>query len=244
MGSRARTIPWIRIVAEGGAIVVSILLALAVDAWWEDRSRRAQEAIELSRLSEESTTILRGIRQDLVFQERLITHTSRVLQAMREAAVGAPVTLPDSLALMLLFAPTWETPSITQDALIASGRLALISDREVRGWIAGWSAALSGARENQDRARRFYEEELLPVLRTSGDITNLLRNRAILPTTVDAVPSEWAAGETTVSNSLELQNLVAQKVLFATLALRSSESAISALQRLVEVIEEVQGGPG
>ncbi len=29
-----REIPWLRIIAEGTAIVVSILLAFAIDAWW------------------------------------------------------------------------------------------------------------------------------------------------------------------------------------------------------------------
>jgi hypothetical protein len=30
-----RSIPWPRILAEGGAIVVSILLAFGIQAWWE-----------------------------------------------------------------------------------------------------------------------------------------------------------------------------------------------------------------
>ena len=42
-----------RVVIEGGVIVVSILLALAVDAWWEDRNDRQLEAEYVSRLHDE-----------------------------------------------------------------------------------------------------------------------------------------------------------------------------------------------
>ena len=36
-------IPWSRYLVEGGVIVGSILLAFAIDAWWEDRSEQALE---------------------------------------------------------------------------------------------------------------------------------------------------------------------------------------------------------
>ena len=46
--SDTREIPWKRLVVEGAAIVASILLAFAIDAWWQDRSDqlRVTEYIE------------------------------------------------------------------------------------------------------------------------------------------------------------------------------------------------------
>jgi hypothetical protein len=48
-------IPWKRLTAEGAAIVVSILLAFWIDAWWDDRAERtlvreSLEAIEVELL--------------------------------------------------------------------------------------------------------------------------------------------------------------------------------------------------
>ena len=37
----SRPIPWLRVFAEGAVIVVSILLAFGIDAWWEGRQERA-----------------------------------------------------------------------------------------------------------------------------------------------------------------------------------------------------------
>jgi len=35
---------WARVLAEGSAIVVSILLAFGIQAWWEERQERTEEA--------------------------------------------------------------------------------------------------------------------------------------------------------------------------------------------------------
>ena len=40
---RPQQIPWLRITAEGVAIVVSILLAFSIEAWWQARNEAAEE---------------------------------------------------------------------------------------------------------------------------------------------------------------------------------------------------------
>ena len=49
----ARQVPWPRIFAEGLAIVVSILLAFGIQAWWEERQERAVEKALLTGLVED-----------------------------------------------------------------------------------------------------------------------------------------------------------------------------------------------
>ena len=45
-----QSLPWVRILAEGSVIVLSILLALAADAWWQTTQERAEERALLSEL--------------------------------------------------------------------------------------------------------------------------------------------------------------------------------------------------
>ena len=49
-------IPWGRLVAEGAAIVISILLAFSIDAWWDNRKDIAEER-----------EILLGLEADEIF---------------------------------------------------------------------------------------------------------------------------------------------------------------------------------
>ena len=46
-------IPWKRISIEAVAVVGSILLAFAIDAWWQERQEREEETEQLSRLHAE-----------------------------------------------------------------------------------------------------------------------------------------------------------------------------------------------
>jgi hypothetical protein len=41
--TETQNIPWKRITVEAAAIVGSILLAFAIDAWWNDHQNRAEE---------------------------------------------------------------------------------------------------------------------------------------------------------------------------------------------------------
>ena len=50
-----RSIPWPRILAEGGAIVVSILLAFGIQAWWEGREEEQRRQALLRGLAADFT---------------------------------------------------------------------------------------------------------------------------------------------------------------------------------------------
>jgi hypothetical protein len=45
--TKAERIPWKRLSVEAMAIVASILLAFAIDAWWEDLARSSDEVESL-----------------------------------------------------------------------------------------------------------------------------------------------------------------------------------------------------
>ncbi|MEM1176126.1 MAG: hypothetical protein AAGA33_11425 [Pseudomonadota bacterium] len=47
------SVPWARLLIEGGVIVFSILLAFAIDAWWDERQDREREVQQLARVSAE-----------------------------------------------------------------------------------------------------------------------------------------------------------------------------------------------
>ncbi len=63
--SKVREIPWPRIFAEGTAIVVSILLAFWIQAWWQERADRADEAASLARLVRDLDDDIRDLEGNL-----------------------------------------------------------------------------------------------------------------------------------------------------------------------------------
>jgi len=68
-------IQWKQIFAEGVAIVVSILLAFSIQAWWEERQEREDEQI-----------ILRSVLQELTEIEDYLPWLDQYAGAIRESA--------------------------------------------------------------------------------------------------------------------------------------------------------------
>jgi hypothetical protein len=60
--TKPQNVPWKRLFAEAAAIVLSILLAFAIDAWWEDRGDRQTELLLLQRLKADFSEINVAIR--------------------------------------------------------------------------------------------------------------------------------------------------------------------------------------
>ena len=72
-------IPWLRIFVEGLVIVVSILLAFGIDAWWDERGENRQEQALLQglvkdfRRADSVLAVSRGLHQSkLDAAERLL----------------------------------------------------------------------------------------------------------------------------------------------------------------------------
>jgi hypothetical protein len=127
-----RSIPWLRVFAEGAVIVVSILLAFGIDAAWEERQEREREA-----------TALLSLQADLVADSIELEALRRRLVVWREGAgwvdqhVGRDVPA-DSVEIVLrrLFAFNLYQPvSSVYDGLRDSGQLGLLSDDALRDEI-------------------------------------------------------------------------------------------------------------
>ena len=72
---QSRSIPWPRIFAEGTIIVVSILLAFWIDAWWEGRQAKATEEV-----------VLQTLLDDLLAKGQLLDERNRFVGAIRQSA--------------------------------------------------------------------------------------------------------------------------------------------------------------
>ena len=81
--SKFREIPWPRIFAEGAAIVVSILLAFWIQAWWQERVDRADESASLARLGRDLDDDILDLDGNLE-QARKGLHAARWLAENRD----------------------------------------------------------------------------------------------------------------------------------------------------------------
>ena len=178
---RLRTIPWPRIFAEGTAVVVSILLAFAIDAWWqelrEEADYRAQVETLLGEFRESKARLREQLAQGLADS---LNATSRLLEMMGpKAEVESPIAVNSAIGQSLaigVFSP--ELGSL-QSVLLARGEIDFI-DADTWNLLQRWPIVMNDIEVDSRHLERNREEtfidalmplgiSLLPVIRPPGE---------------------------------------------------------------------------
>ncbi len=145
-------------------IIVSVLVAFAVDAWWDGyRQRRSVEgyvASILEDLDAISTRIDRSVRLAAVAEG-----------AARSWLSDADEVTPDSLNALLGGMVMWATADLTVPSiwtLLNSGQISLIEDPELRSWLEAFPTEVQDFEEEEAGSISFLDSAFVPYLAASG----------------------------------------------------------------------------
>jgi hypothetical protein len=147
--NRIRNILWPRVVAEGAAIVASILLAFWIQAWWDDRAQRDAELDYLTGLQDEFAETQVLLNDHIQYVGRRFRSVDRVLEAI--GGTGAEGAAADEFSVMIgsAYGVTPVTlPTDTYQDLVNSGNLRLIKNRSLRSEMARLVALLDEVEEH------------------------------------------------------------------------------------------------
>ena len=173
----SRHIPWPRIFAEGAAIVVSILLALLIEAWWTERLDRENESDTLARLSAEMTVNIDRLNDP---QYQLGMQATADLYGAVEAALKNGEDSLDFPTLSLrrsMFVSSFEADTPILNAMIGSGRLELVENTDIVSAIADWESTLRSYTDHVQRSRLHLDSQFIPALISRADIGPVFARR-------------------------------------------------------------------
>jgi hypothetical protein len=149
---------------EGLAIIVSILLAFSIDAWWDGRKDRNEE-LEL----------LIGLEIEIADLRGRLDKWANINKSGMESIgqfLSDSVTEMDvkSIEATFWFASIGNVldQGGALDALFSSGRLERISDRKIRARLMKWPDWLEDIHTNDLSARGFSVNQVQPFLAKSG----------------------------------------------------------------------------
>lgn len=149
-------------------IVLSILLAFGLDAWWDSRERIAESGDLMADLLAEFEETAAELERSVLRNQEVVSAAEEVLREIRSAPQAAEV--PASTLAKLLLVPTTDPRRGNLDALVASGDFGLVHPRRLRGSLADWPAALRDLQEEEHDARVFVQETLIPFLAESVNL--------------------------------------------------------------------------
>ena len=159
---------WGFLFTEMVLIVASILLAFALDSWWDERKDRVEEA-----------EILQGLKQEFLLNQsklesRIEAHLENIL-AMEELLAAtqrgswqsSEIHVDQAIAA-LLAPPTTDLGNGVLEALIGSGRIELIRNRELRARLAAWDGVFAEVSDDEIMSRDFVFNRIIPYLVDNG----------------------------------------------------------------------------
>jgi hypothetical protein len=239
-----RSIPWLRIAAEGAAILVSILLAFAIQAWW-DGTRDGEEE---DRLIEAVLSDTQANRIEL--ETALAYHTAAgevsrsILRLAGEPRNSLSAAAADTLLSELVWyygSEQWRAGAI--DVLIDGGRLQAIQDPDLRQLLASWRSALDRVRSIEQIEGVYFDDVLMPYLRAHASVPQIADLAQVLPGT-DLEPgygrTNWVLEQRDHREMLrsdEFQNVVLQKLWIHVDVLSAYEEFSSGLDELIRRLE-------
>jgi hypothetical protein len=232
----ARDIPWPRLIAESGAIVISILLAFSIDAWWTERQENAREEHQIEAL----ITEFEGNRSNLDFDlDRLREITSNLEELsnkLSSVSEGNDVEVFDRYFWSVRQGGIVDPSTGTLDAMISSGDLGLLQNESVRSALSEWSAKLDEVQTDQLTLRNFTGSELIPYLGTLGDFSSLV----LIRTNKNNAPDNLR----TVQSTGRLRTSVAYKLLMSRVALGKLEILEAKTESIIELLKQSQTDVG
>jgi hypothetical protein len=233
-------VAWKRLSVEAAAIVGSILLAFAIDAWWEDRNEIELERRQLTAVLAEFEQNAELLRQARTQYEQRYLDALRVLKYMRDGATDLDSTELEESFRGLIIGGTFHLESGAHDGLLASGELNLIRDEELRNRLAAWPSYVKEWSEEQDSVFFYVREVLVPYLSDSVRIQNV--QRRFLPFPDGEPPPQIPAGAGDVASLVELstsvkfENLVYLRAQGLWYAMRDGETLLAQTTAIAELI--------
>jgi hypothetical protein len=161
--------PWKRISVESAAIVASILLAFAIDAWWEERAERQDELEVLGAL-------LADFRQG---QERVGDRRSssvaiqNSINELMKASYDPDSPLESAYLDQLLGNISWwfpggQIPTGALNSITYGGKLNIVQNEQLRLNIADWPRKIDYLQSGLGQDYDVFFEVYIPYMRDNG----------------------------------------------------------------------------
>jgi hypothetical protein len=155
---------WGFLFTEMVLIVASILLAFALDSWWDERKTREEEREILIGLHDEFT-YGRGLLIDRIEQhETDLRKLETLLAATHEGKWTSNVFSIDATLAAMIAPPTTDLGRGVLDALISSGRIELLRNRELRVLLAGWANVFGEVSDDEHMSRALVFDRVVPYM--------------------------------------------------------------------------------
>jgi len=208
-------IQWKRLSAEAAAIIASILLAFAIDAWWAQRMALNETDALISGLHSDFQTSQSHLDEWLGGNERMLLAITEFLDELRRTDIDDELLVTHEWVVAAITAPTYSPTDTSLKTAIATGQIELIEDSDLRNILALWRQQLDDTQEDELLSRQLVVNQLVPVLSRQVRLGRSFEFDALLSWFTGRQNVEFQ-GQYKIHATSELEGVLAEKVFFIT----------------------------
>ena len=138
------------LVVEGLAIVLSILLAFAIDAWWDERQERAEETQVLESLYVEFVANQDEAASVILSHELAVQSVATLMELRQDEILSLSAEEVEQHMRFFANPRTFDAVRGSVDALTSAGKLGILRDRELREALTTFVNILDDAVEDRN----------------------------------------------------------------------------------------------
>lgn len=233
-----------RFLIEAFVIVVSILLAFGIDAWWDSRLERVEEREVLAGLRREFTGYRDALERSLEQHADMLAAMSAILASVDDGAWTSAEWQMDVALARLIQPPTSDLGNGVRDALVQAGRLELVSDVLLRERLAQWAGHYEEVLDDETFSRALVFDRVIPYLTRQGlDLSAVLIPGAIAgtggesawPVSVRRIGDDPAAARRLLSDP-EFKSIVEVRYAFWHHAGGEYRAALAAAEEILDLL--------
>jgi len=172
---KKQTVSWRRLAAEGAVIVVSILLAFGIEAWWDSRSDSVQARALVTALSKDFITTGERFSEAWAAYETVLGSMERILTYAEAGLVPESEweQIDTLLSRVFYSINTFEPPMGAVETILNSGRLDLFRDQELLGELTRWTSTINEFKTLKRAGTDHFYQSLYPFFRESLNLQDL-----------------------------------------------------------------------
>ena len=198
--------------------MVSILIAFALDAWWDDRQLVQETAEDLAIVEYELAENIRLVQVTMDILNQVIAANKMLIAELKAHPDSEMVEIEDTTILWSLFSNPTLDPSLGgTDAWIANGRLGGLDSPMLRKRLASVRGKVEDVVEEQRIAREMAVREIYPLIKDQiGDLGKVqeIVSAGLNPRQSTSVQPLTGSGTISVPNSNALRFLLQTRMIW------------------------------
>ena len=150
--------PWMAVarpLGEIAIVTVGILIAFALEAWWDGREKAAQEQVHLRALASDLQQNIAALKTLIGNEEVVMAGSEELLERARAQQPGQTAPL-EELFNQVFNSARFEPVMGAYEALVNSGGLTLIRDETLRASLAEFAAKVGGQYAESWSAEHYF----------------------------------------------------------------------------------------